>query len=131
MTTQFSLILLRRFVCNSKLVEQKSEKICVGVSLLLNMGSSSVNLNDLIRFLNPGNIEYDGNFFLCALEFKIQWNPSCGATPFALKKWPFKGGGLLSGVEINTLMFISTLSSGLSREGGLVSGWPLKRGSTV
>ena len=63
----------------------------------------------------------------------VQWNPSCEATPFASEKWPFKRGGLLSGVEINTFMFIFmfTLSSGLSREGGLSSGWPLKRGSTV
>ena len=48
----------------------------------------------------------------------IQWNPSCEATPFALEKWPFKRGGLLSGVEINTSMFRFTLSSGLSRGGG-------------
>ena len=61
----------------------------------------------------------------------IQWNPSCEATPFASEKWPFKRGGLLSWVKINTFMFIFTLPSGLSREGGLSSGWPLKRGSTV
>ena len=61
----------------------------------------------------------------------IQWNPSCEATPFAPDKWPFKGGGLSSGVKINTFMFRFTLSSGLSRGGGLSSGWPLKRGSTV
>ena len=62
--------------------------------------------------------------------FDIQWNPSCEATPFAPEKWPFKRGGL-SGVEINTFMFRFTLSGGLSRGGGLSSGWPLKRGSTV
>ena len=61
----------------------------------------------------------------------IQWNPSCGATPFASEKWPFKRGGLSSVVKINTFMSILTLSSGLSRGGGLSSGWPLKRGSTV
>ena len=61
----------------------------------------------------------------------IQWNPSCEATPFEPEKWPFKRGGLLSGVEINTFMFRFTLSRGLSRGGGLSSGWPLKRGSTV
>ena len=55
-----------------------------------------------------------------ALFFIIQWNPSCEATPFALEKWPFKRGGLLSGVEINTFMFKFTLSSGLSRGGALV-----------
>ena len=33
---------------------------------------------------------------------KVQWNPSCEATPFALEKWPFKRGGLLPGVAINT-----------------------------
>ena len=61
----------------------------------------------------------------------IQWNPSCEANPFASQKWPFKRGGLLSGVKINTFMFRYTLSSGLSRGGSLSSGWPLKRGSTV
>ena len=64
-------------------------------------------------------------------SIQIQWNPSCEATPFAPEKWPFKRGGLSSGVEINTFMFRFTLSSGLSRGGGLLSGWPLKRGSTV
>ena len=63
--------------------------------------------------------------------YVIQWNPSCEATPFASEKWPFKRGGLSSGVEINTFMFRFTLSSGLSRAVGLSSGWPLKRGSTV
>ena len=61
----------------------------------------------------------------------IQWNPFCEATPFASEKWPFKRGGLSSGVEINTFMFTFTVSSGLSRGVGLSSGWPLKRGSTV
>ena len=61
----------------------------------------------------------------------IQWYPSCEATPFAQEKGPFKRDGLLSGVKINTFMFRSTLSSDLSRGGGLSSGWPLKRGSTV
>ena len=64
-------------------------------------------------------------------QFNVQWNPSCEATPFASEKWPFKKGGLSSGVEINTFMFRFTLSSGLFRGGGLSSGWPLKRGSTV
>ena len=61
----------------------------------------------------------------------IQWNPSCEATTFASEKWPFKRGGLSSGVEIYTFMYRFTSSSGLSRGGGLSSGWPLKRGSTV
>ena len=61
----------------------------------------------------------------------LRWNPSCEATPFAPEKWPFQRDGLSSGVEINTFMFRFTLSSGLSRGGGLSSGWPLKRGSTV
>ena len=61
----------------------------------------------------------------------VQWNPSCEATPFALEKWPFKRGGLSSGVEINTYMFRFTVSIGLSRGVCLSSGWPLKRGSTV
>ena len=61
----------------------------------------------------------------------IQWNPSCEVTPFVPEKWPFKRGGLLSGVEINTFMFRFTLSSGLSRGVGLSSGWPLKRSSTL
>ena len=58
-------------------------------------------------------------------------DPFCEATPFASEKWPFKRGGLSSGVEINKFMFRFTLSSGLSRGGDLLSGWPLKRGSTV
>ena len=61
----------------------------------------------------------------------IQWNPSCDATPFAPEKWPFKRGGLPSGVGINTFMLRFTSSNGLSRGVGLSSGWPLKRGSTV
>ena len=64
-------------------------------------------------------------------QLYIQWNPSCEATPFAPEKWSFKRGGLLPGVEINTFMFRFTLSSDLSRRGGLSSGWPLKWGSTV
>ena len=64
-------------------------------------------------------------------ENLIQWNLSCEATPFAREKWPFKRGGLSSGVESNTFMFRFTLPSGLSREVGLSSGWPLKKGSTV
>ena len=66
---------------------------------------------------------------MCRTE--IEWNPSCEATPFVAEMWPFKWGGLSSGVEINTFVFRFTLSSGLSREVGLSSGWPLKRGSTV
>ena len=61
----------------------------------------------------------------------LQWNSSCEATAFVSEKWPFKKGGFSSGVEINTFMFRFTLLSGLSRGGGLSSGWPLKRGSTV
>ena len=60
-----------------------------------------------------------------------QWNPSFEATLFAPENWPFKRGGLLSMEEINTFMFRFTLSSGLSRGVGLLSEWPLKRGSTV
>ena len=61
----------------------------------------------------------------------IQWNLSCETTNFASDKWPFKRGGLSSGVEINKFMFRFALSSGLSIGDGLSSGWPLKRGSTV
>ena len=43
----------------------------------------------------------------------------------------FQKGGLSSEVEINSFMSRFTLSSGLSGGGGLSSGWPLKRGSTV
>ena len=57
--------------------------------------------------------------------------PLVRSTPFAPEKWPFKRGGLLSGVEIYTFMFRFTVSSGLSRGVGLSSGWPLKRSSTV
>ena len=52
-------------------------------------------------------------------------------TPLVPEKWPLKRGGLLSGVETNTIMYRFTLSSSLSRGGGLSSGWPLKRGSTI
>ena len=78
----------------------------------------------LVLILDKGSL-------LTRVFIEIQWNPSCEATPFAHKKWPFKRGGLSSGVEINTFMFRFTLSSGLSRGGSLSSGWPLKRGSTV
>ena len=43
---------------------------------------------------------------------------------FKSEMWPFKRGGLSSGVEINTFMFRFTLSSGLSRGFGLSSGVP-------
>ena len=56
--------------------------------------------------------------------------PTFEDTTFASKEWPFKKGGLSSGVEINTFMFWFTLSSGLSRGGCPLSGCPLKRGST-
>ena len=52
----------------------------------------------------------------------IQWNPTCETNPFASEKWPFKRGGLSSGVKINTFMFRFTLTSGLFRGGGLSSG---------
>ena len=41
--------------------------------------------------------------------YQIQWNPSCGATPFASEKWHFKRGGLSLWVEMNTFMFRITL----------------------
>ena len=63
--------------------------------------------------------------------YHIQWNPSSEATPFASEKCLFKTGGPSSGVEISTFLFRFSSSSGLSRESGLSSGWPLKRGSTV
>ena len=61
----------------------------------------------------------------------VQWDPSCEATHFAPEMWHDKRSGLSSGVEIITFMFRFTLSSGLSRGGGLSKGWPLKRVSTV
>ena len=67
----------------------------------------------------------------CGVRACDQWNPSCEVTPFASEKWPYKRGGHMSGVKINTFMLRFTLWSGLSRGGGLSSGWPLKRGSTV
>ena len=58
------------------------------------------------------------------------WYPSCKATHFVAEIWPFKRGGLSSGVRINTFMFRFTLSSSLfrrvgSQEGGLSKGVPL------
>ena len=57
----------------------------------------------------------------------LQWNHSGKATYFTPEKWPSKRGGLSSGVEINTFMLRSTLSSGLFRgvascQGGLSKG---------
>ena len=52
----------------------------------------------------------------------MRWNPSCEANIFAPEKWPFKWGGLSSGVEINISMFRLSVSSGFSREVGLSSG---------
>ena len=42
-----------------------------------------------------------------------------------------RGGSLSSGVEINTFMSRFTMSNGLSRGDDLLSGWSVKRGSTV
>ena len=39
----------------------------------------------------------------------------CEATNFAPEKWPFKRGGLLSGVETNIFIFRLTLSTFLKR----------------
>ena len=46
---------------------------------------------------------------------RVHWNPFGKATPFAPEMWPFKRGYHSLRVEINTFMFILTLSSGLSR----------------
>ena len=51
-------------------------------------------------------------------HLSVQWNSSCEANLFVPEKWPYKRGDLLSGVKINTIMFRSTFSSGLSRAGG-------------
>ena len=40
----------------------------------------------------------------------VQCNPSREVSLFAPEMWPFKMGGLSSGVEINTFMFRLTLS---------------------
>ena len=48
----------------------------------------------------------------------VQLNLSSEASPFAQERWLFKKGGLSLGVEINTLMFRFTLSSGLSTGAG-------------
>ena len=59
-----------------------------------------MHLKDLLEsFIRVG-------YHIPVLDFYLQWNLSCEATPFAPEKWPFK-------------------------RGGLSSGWPLKRGSTV
>ena len=42
--------------------------------------------------------------------------------PFVSDLWPFKRGGLSSEVEINTFLFRFTLSRGLFRGAGLLSG---------
>ena len=51
----------------------------------------------------------------------IQWNPSCEATPFPSEKWPFKTGGLSSGVEIYIYVQIYIIKWPFQR------GWPLVR----
>ena len=62
----------------------------------------------------------------------IQWNPACETTPFASKECAFQEGWpLVRGRNQYIYMFRFTLSSCLSRGGGLSSGWPLKRGSSV
>ena len=53
----------------------------------------------------------------------IQWNPSCEATPFAPEKWHFKKGGLSSGVEINTFIYVEIYII----KGPFQRGWPLVR----
>ena len=50
------------------------------------------------------------------LKNTVQWDPCCRATFLEPEKWPFKRGGLSSGIAINTFMFRFTLSGGLSRE---------------
>ena len=57
--------------------------------------------------------------------------PSCDATPFAAEIWPFKRGGLSTGVEINTFVFKFTLSCGLTRRVGILSWWHLQKGFAV
>ena len=47
-------------------------------------------------------------------QFIVQRNIFCEATPFAPAMWPFKRGGLSSGVEINALIIRETLLRGLS-----------------
>ena len=42
----------------------------------------------------------------CIPDMCIQWNPSCGAIPFASDMWPFKRSGL-SLVEINTVLSLA------------------------
>ena len=51
----------------------------------------------------------------------IQWNPSCEATLFASEKWPFKRGGLSSGVEIYIYVLIYIVKWPFQK------GWPLKK----
>ena len=71
--------------------------------------------------------------FLCILPTSVKWclfgytvEPLLWGHPFCMRKVAFQEGGLSSGEEINTYMYRFTLSSGLSRGGGLS-----KRGSTV
>ena len=57
-------------------------------------------------------------------------NPSCVATPFSPEKWPFKRGGLLSGVEINTFCLdlhsqVASPEGMALQKGGLSKGIPL------
>ena len=65
-----------------------------------------------------------------SLIFNVQWNPSCKTTLFAPEKWPFKRGGLSSGVKINTFVVRYNVKWPFQKWWSL-TGWPLKRGSTV
>ena len=71
----------------------------------------------------------------CELIFQnlkdIQWNPSYEAIPLAPKLWPFKRGGISSGVEIHTYVSRFTLSSGLPRWVGFQKGFDCNEESNV
>ena len=73
--------------------------------------------SDYIRFIN----QTQKKSYYLVVPFNV-YRINNKATAFALEKWPFKRGGLSSGVKINTFMFRFTLSSGLSKGGGFSSG---------
>ena len=74
--------------------------------------------------------------YIC--HYPVQRNPSCEAISFVPEMQPFKRGGLLSGVEINTctvcvdlqcqLAFPEGMSSG---QGGLSKGVPMDRANNT
>ena len=62
-----------------------------------------MNKTDIFLQIPKLGDNIENSFFYCTCTFKYSGTPSCDAIPFACEMWPFRRGGLSSGVEINTL----------------------------